>query len=75
MGSAASKPLSDQLRDAIDSSGVTRYRICKDLGLPESTMSQFMARKCGLALSTVDQLGEYLNLRLVAPRAAAKEKE
>jgi hypothetical protein len=67
--------LSDQLRELIESSGMSRYRICKEIGLPESTMSQFMAGHCGLALATVDRLGELLRLRIVADRAAGKSKE
>ena len=59
-------PVSQQLREAIDSSGMSRYRICKEIGLPESTMSHFMAGDCGLALTTVDRLGELLGLRVVA---------
>ena len=45
---------------------MSRYRICKEISLPESTMSHFMAGKCGLSLTTVDRLGELLGLRIVA---------
>ena len=58
--------ISQQLRDAIDASGMSRYRICKEIGLPESTMSHFMAGHCGLALTTIDRLGELLGLTIVA---------
>ena len=60
------KPISQQLREAIDASGMSRYRICKEINLPESTMSHFMAGDCGLALATVDRLGGLLGLRVVA---------
>jgi predicted XRE-type DNA-binding protein len=60
------KPISQQLREAIDASGMSRYRICKEIGLPQSTMSRFMAGECGLQLSTIDRLGELLRLRIVA---------
>lgn len=60
------KPLSQQLRDAIDASEMSRYRICKKIALPESTMSHFMHAQCGLQLSTIDRLGELLGLRIVA---------
>jgi plasmid maintenance system antidote protein VapI len=76
----AGKPvrtISQQLREAIDASGMSRYRICKELGLPESTMSRFMAGRRGLALSTVDRLGELLSLRVVSdpkPRVTQQRK-
>ena len=61
------KPISQQLREAIDASDMSRYRICKEINLPESTMSHFMAGQCGLQLSTIDRLGELLGLSIVAP--------
>lgn len=74
MGRKTNKPISQQLREAIDASGMSRYRICKELGLPESTMSHFMAGDCGLALTTVDRLGKLLGLKIVAEDQAAKIK-
>ena len=71
------RPISQQLRDAIEASGMSRYRICKEIGLPESTMSQFMTGKTGLALKTVDRVGELLGLRVVAgaePQPKQKHK-
>ncbi|MCY2953422.1 MAG: hypothetical protein NTU53_15805 [Planctomycetota bacterium] len=61
-----SKPVSQQLREAINASGKSRYRICKEIELGESTMSHFMHGQCGLQLSTIDRLGELLGLRIVA---------
>jgi hypothetical protein len=58
--------ISQQLRQFINSSALSRYRICKEIGLGESTMSHFMAGRCGLQLSTIDRLGELLGLRIVA---------
>lgn len=70
----ARKPLSQQLREAIDASGMSRYRICKEIGLSESTMSHFMAEHCGLSLTTVDRLGELLGLTIVAETKPQKRK-
>jgi len=67
------KPMSQQLREAIDNSGMSRYRICKEIGLGESTMSHFMAGKCGLALPTLDRLGELLGLKIVVDEALVKK--
>lgn len=77
MGRKAAATLSEQLREAIDASGMSRYRICKEIGLPESSLSRFMAGRQGLALTTVDQLGELLRLRIVSdatPKVKATAK-
>jgi hypothetical protein len=66
MGRKMTKPISQQLRDAIEASELSRYRICKEIELSESTMSHFMAGKCGLQLSTIDRLGRLLSLRIVS---------
>ncbi|MFL5329874.1 MAG: helix-turn-helix domain-containing protein [Gemmataceae bacterium] len=55
---------SDQIRAAIDASELSRYRICKEIEIPESTMSRFMAGNCGLALDTLDRLAELLGLEI-----------
>jgi transcriptional regulator with XRE-family HTH domain len=57
--------LSDQVRQAIGASGLSRYRICRSIGLDQSTMSRFMAGKGGLSLETLDALWELLGLRVV----------
>ena len=58
--------LSDQLRGAVDGSGLSRYRICKEIGVAEATMSRFMAGKGGLSMATLDKLGALLGLTVVA---------
>jgi ribosome-binding protein aMBF1 (putative translation factor) len=66
--------LTDQLREAIDDSGMSRYAVAKAIGLDQSTLSRFMSGKAGLALATVDKLGELLGLKLVAVTKAPKGK-
>lgn len=61
----------DQLRRAIDASGMSRYAICKAIDLDQPTMSRFMSRQCGLSCDTLDRLMKLLDLRLVAGRPAA----
>ena len=68
------KPISQQLRDAIEASELSRYRICKEIELSESTMSHFMAGECGLQLSTIDRLGKLLGLSIVAATRPQAEK-
>jgi len=67
------KIISQQLREAIDASGMSRYRICKEIELSESTMSHFMAGQCGLSMTTIDRLGELLGLRIVAESKATRD--
>jgi hypothetical protein len=55
--------LSDEIRRAVDASGLSRYRISKTLGIAESTMSRFMAGG-GLSMEYLDALAELLHLHL-----------
>ena len=57
--------LSDQIRQAVDASGMSRYRISKELGIAESTMSRFMAGS-GLLLDNLDALADLLELDIEA---------
>ena len=73
MAKAAAK-LSDQLRAAIDASGMSRYAICAAIGLDQSVMSRFMAGASGLSVENIDRLGELLGLALVTTNKPAKGK-
>jgi len=66
MGQRAKK-LSDQVREAIEASGMSRYRICKTLGIAESTMSRFMAGG-GMETANMDALADLLGLSIQRPR-------
>ena len=60
--------LTDQLRSAIDGSGMSRYAVAKAIGLDQSTLSRFMSGKAGLSIETIDKLGEFLGLQLVTAK-------
>ena len=60
------KSLSDQVRQAVDESGLTRYRVCKECGLDQGAFSHFMAGKIGMKLSNLDAVADLLDLRIVA---------
>jgi transcriptional regulator with XRE-family HTH domain len=57
--------LSEQIRRAVDASGVSRYRICKVLGIAESTMSRFMTGQGGLSMVNLDALADLLDFDIV----------
>lgn len=73
--SAKRLQLSDQIRQAIDDSGLSRYAICKQIGLAEATMSRFMNRQGGLSIEILDRIGELLELELVSKNNPAKDKD
>jgi transcriptional regulator with XRE-family HTH domain len=66
--------LTDQLRSSIDGADMSRYAICKAVGLDQSTLSRFMAGKAGLSVETIDKIGELLRLQLVMSKDSGKSK-
>lgn len=64
MGKKQSKTLTDQLRQAIDDSGLTRYRIAKETGISESTLSKFYLGQRGLSMEALNALSECLQLTI-----------
>ena len=58
--------LSEQIRRAILGSGVSRYRLCKTIGVSQSTMSRFIHRNGGLSMEVVDALADVLGWNLLA---------
>ena len=62
------KKLSEQIREAIDESGLTRYRIAQETGIDESALAKCDHGTRGLSLDALDRLGVYLGLRIVSDR-------
>jgi len=67
------KPISEVLREALR--GVSRYRVSKDLGIAEATLSRFCTGKGGLRLKAIDAVCAYLGLKLVADKRPARKKK
>ncbi|MHB8897715.1 MAG: helix-turn-helix domain-containing protein [Thermoguttaceae bacterium] len=65
--------VTERLRRAISESGSTRYAISKATGIPESTLSRFVAKGGGVSAGNLDRLCEHLGLRLVGERPAKKQ--
>jgi len=61
--------LGDQIRQAVDDSGLSRYAICKATRIDQGGFSHFMAGKAGLTLANLDLVAEVLGLRIVADGA------
>ena len=66
--------LTAQVRQAIDASGLTRYRISADTGIDQSALAKFYHGERGLSTDSLDTLGEYLGLRIVMDRKPKKGK-
>ncbi len=56
--------VTEQLRQAIEASGQSRYAIWKATGIDQAQLSRFMGGECGLSMETLDALCEHLGLEL-----------
>jgi ribosome-binding protein aMBF1 (putative translation factor) len=65
---------SEDLRQAIENCGASRYRIAKDTSISQQTLSRFMSGERGLTLSAVDTLIAYLGLKLVTEKEGPRQK-
>jgi len=54
--------LGDQIRRAVDESGLSRCRICAETGIDKGSFSRFMAGKAGLQFSNLEALADLLGL-------------
>ncbi len=57
--------LSEQIRKAIETANVSRYRMAQDTGISEAALSRFMSRQRGLGMDALDSLTAYFELELV----------
>lgn len=60
--------LADQIRRAIDDSGMSRYAICKATGIDQAALSRFMSGKVGLMLASLESLAGLLELEIKSPK-------
>ena len=73
MAKKRSNLLTDQLRQAIDDSGLTRYRIAKETGINEAALSKFYLGQRGLSMKALNALGEFLQLTIILGRKPDKK--
>ena len=67
--------LTEQLRDAIESSGLTLYRIAKDAGIPYAVLHRFATSERQVRLDQADKLAAYFSMRLTRPVKPKGRKE
>src|SRR5262249_8078751 len=73
-----------QLRQAIESSGVSRYVLARSVGVSDSALSRFMSGERGLNLASLDKPADALGLEIIinvqkvprpSPRGRRRVKE
>ena len=69
------KSFSEQLRQAIQQDGRSRYRISLNTGISQGQLSRFMHSKGGLSLRSVDRLCECLGLAISRDGKRPSKKE
>lgn len=69
------KEFRQQLIDAIEHSGMTRYAISKATGVPQSQLSRFVHGQEGLSVESINRICEVLGLRLVGPAKKSSNKK
>ena len=64
--------LSEQVRRAIAECGLTRYRISRETGIDQATLSKFNSGERGLPMKTLDRLADFLDLNITTGRRKPK---
>jgi plasmid maintenance system antidote protein VapI len=66
--------MSDILKQTIERSGLTVYKISKETGVSESSLLRFMREETSLRLDMADRLATFFGLRLTLdPKAVPPE--
>jgi len=60
--------LQDQLRQAIEDSGLTLYRVAKDSGVAYQVLHRFVSGERDLTLATASRLADFFGMRFTRPR-------
>lgn len=66
--------VTETLRAALEQCGATRYAVSKATGIPQSTLSRFVAEGRALRGDNIDKLAEHLGLELKARNTYRKRK-
>lgn len=69
------KLISEQVRDAIEASGMSGYALARAAAIDESLLSKFRRGQSNLSLAAVDRLGGVLGLDIAVRRKPPKTKD
>jgi hypothetical protein len=65
----------DEIRKAIRTSGITRYRLWIETGLDQALLARFMSAKSGLSVESIEKLVDVLGLEIIIqPKTTKKRK-
>ena len=64
--------LSDELRQAIERSDVSRYSIWQQTGIDQGSLSKFMDGERGLSIESIDTIAELLGLHICTADAKSR---
>jgi predicted XRE-type DNA-binding protein len=67
--------LSDELRQAIEQSGVSRYSIWQQTGIDQGSLSKFMDGERGLGMESIDKLADLLGLHICTADAKSRRSK
>lgn len=66
--------MSDRVREAIKTSGLTRYQIAKQSGVTEGALSRFVAGERDMTLRTLERIAPLIGVRLTVSRPRRRQK-
>jgi transcriptional regulator with XRE-family HTH domain len=67
------RSLAEDMRRAIEESGITMYKLSQDSGVDRSQLSRFMRNERDLSLTVADKLCEVLGMKLTRDGNAAPD--
>lgn len=68
------KTFCDELRDAIESAEISRYRLAEETGINAATLCRFIKGKGGLSVDGLDKIAAVLGLHVSVETKKSKAK-
>lgn len=66
--------IAQQLRQMIESSGISRYEIARGSGVAQSVLARFVAGETSLSMANVEKLVSYFDLELTNRTKGKKQR-